>query len=113
MPRLIGKGRALELILDGAKMLNADEARDIGLVNAIFSPEKLIAESIAVAERMTEMGPVACAWVIEAVNHGECVGFREGLALEAERFGDCFGSRDGREGMQAFIERRPPVFKGE
>lgn len=107
LTRLVGRGRALEILLDGNKMLPADEALRIGLINAVFPPEELLDAAVALAERIAQMGPEACAWVIEAVAASE-PHEELGLEKEAELFGRCFDTANGKEGMTAFLERRDP-----
>lgn len=111
LPRLIGKGRALELILTG-QMIDAQEAYRIGLVNRVVPPKQLIETSIEMAKEIMKNAPVAIRLALQAVNHGIHMDLERGLAHEANLFGICFTTEDKQEGVQAFKEKRPPIFKG-
>ncbi len=112
MPRLIGKGRALELILTG-RAVDAEEAFRIGLINRIVPPPELLPEARKLASEILKKAPVAIRYAMEAVNHGLEMPFDQGEAFEATLFGLCAGTEDMREGVKAFLEKRPAVFKGE
>lgn len=112
LPRLVGKGRALELVLTG-NMIDAQEAFRIGLVNKVTSPEELISTSEKILETIMTKGPVAVKLALEAVNHGMELSLDEGVQLEANLFGLCFSTEDMKEGTQAFIEKRKAEFKGK
>lgn len=111
LPRLVGKGRALELILTGSA-IDASEAHRIGLVNEVVPAGELIARSEKLLARMIANGAIAVSHAIQAVNHGLDAGQLEGLALEAAHFGLCAGTDDKREGTAAFLEKRPAHFVG-
>jgi enoyl-CoA hydratase len=111
LPRLVGKGRALQLILTG-EMIDAAEAWRIGLVNKVVPPAELMAESERLLRQILANGPLAIALCIEAVNRGLDRSLEEGLVLEANHFGLLAATADMREGMAAFLEKRPPRFTG-
>ena len=109
LPRLIGKGRALELILTG-EMVDAAEAYRIGLVNRVVPADDLLETAEGMLRRILAHGPLAVALCISAVNRGMETTLEEGLALEADHFGLLASTEDMREGMRAFLEKRPPRF---
>ena len=111
LPRLVGKGRALELILTG-KIIGAQEALEIGLVNRVVPLEELHASCEALAGEMAANGPLALNYGIEAVNSGFDLPMDQALQLEAELFGRCCATEDSKEGTKAFLEKRKPDFKG-
>jgi enoyl-CoA hydratase/carnithine racemase len=111
MPRLIGKGRALQLILSG-EIIDAHEAYRIGLVNEVVSPEALISRCEAILKRILANAPLAVRYSLEAVNRGMETSQAEGLALEASLFGLCASTEDKKEGTSAFLAKRPPQFLG-
>ena len=111
LPRLVGKGRALQLILSG-EMISAQEAYRIGLVNEVVRAADLITRAEAVLRKIFSNAPVAVKYALEAVNKGMETSQNEGLALEASYFGLCAGTEDKKEGTSAFLEKRAPQFKG-
>lgn len=111
LPRLIGKGRALQLILTG-DMIDAQEAFRIGLVNEVVPASRLVARAEEILYRIFSNAPVAVKYSIEAVNKGLESSQREGLALEASFFGLCTGTDDKKEGTSAFLEKRSARFQG-
>lgn len=111
LPRLVGKGRALQLILSGG-MINAAEAYRIGLVNEVVPGADLIARAEALLREIFANAPLAIKYSLEAVNKGLETSQAEGLALEASYFGLCAGTDDKREGTRAFLEKRAPQFQG-
>jgi enoyl-CoA hydratase len=112
LPRLVGRGRALELLLTGA-MIDAQEAWRIGLVNRVVPAERLLPETETLLRSMLAQGPLAVACVLEAVDAGTEMGRDEALLLEANHFGLLSSTPDMREGMQAFLEKRPASFQGK
>jgi enoyl-CoA hydratase/carnithine racemase len=111
LPRLVGKGRALQLILSG-EMISAQEAHRIGLVNEIVPAADLIARAEAILKKIASNAPIAIKFALEAVNKGIEVSQSESLSLEAAYFGLCAGTEDKKEGTSAFLEKRPPQFRG-
>ena len=111
LPRLVGKGRALKLILSG-EMIGADEACRIGLVNEVVPAAELIARAEAILEQIFANAPLAIKFSLEAVNKGLEVSQSEGLLLEASYFGLCAATEDKKEGTVAFFEKRAPEFHG-
>jgi enoyl-CoA hydratase len=111
LPRLVGKGRALELLLTG-QMIDAQEAYRIGLVNRVVPADRVVSESEQILRSILENGPLAVRACLEAVDTGLDVGVDEALLLEANLFGLLSGTADMREGTAAFAARRAPVFKG-
>ena len=112
MARLLGKGKALELICTGDR-ITAEEANRIGLVNKVVAPDQLMAEAETMARRIMTRGPLAVRAAIEAVMSGSEMPFEEGQFLEATLFGLLCASEDSKEGMQAFIEKRKANFRGK
>jgi enoyl-CoA hydratase len=111
LPRLVGRGRALELLLTGT-MIDATEAYRIGLVNRVVPGEALLKESEAMLRTILENGPLAIKACLEAVDAGLDTSLDQGLLLEANHFGLLSSTEDMREGTRAFTEKRKPVFKG-
>lgn len=112
LPRLIGKGRAKELLFTG-KQIDAMEAYRIGLVNAVVPAEKLLDLAKEWANLILSRGMVAVQLCKSAVNEGMDMDFESGQAYEAEAFGLCFATEDQAEGMAAFVEKRPAIFRGK
>jgi enoyl-CoA hydratase len=111
LPRLVGKGRALQLILTG-EMIGAQEAYRIGLVNEVVPAADLITRTETILKQIFSNAPLAVKFSLEAVNKGMETSQSEGLSLEASFFGLCAGTEDKREGTQAFLQKRAPQFKG-
>jgi enoyl-CoA hydratase len=111
LARLVGKGRALQLILTGG-MIGADEAYRIGLVNEIVPGPELVARAEAILLEIAGNGPIAIRYALEATNKGMETNQSQGLALEASYFGLCAGTEDKKEGTAAFLEKRPARFRG-
>src|ERR1700690_915843 len=111
VPRLVGKGRALQLILSG-ETINAQEAYRIGLVNEIIPIANLIARAEAILKQIISNAPVGVKFSIEAVSKGLDTSLAEGLLLEASLFAICAGTEDKKEGTSAFLAKRAPQFQG-
>ena len=111
LPRLVGKGRALELILTG-RVIDAEEALRIGLVNRVVPAEKLLEETEQMLRTILSMGPRAVELCLEAVDQGLEMTLDEGLLLEANHFGLLAATADMREGTAAFLEKREAKFTG-
>ncbi len=112
LPRLVGKGIAMQMLLAG-EMISAQEAHRIGLVNEVTAPADLVPRAEAIAQKITANAPVAVQYTMEAVNKGMEMNLAEGLYMEATLFGLCCATEDKREGTTAFLEKRPPQFKGK
>ena len=111
LPRLVGRGLALELLLTGA-MIDAAEAYRIGLVNRVVPADKLIEEAQTMLQGILENGPLAIQACLEAVDAGMDASLDQALLLEANHFGLLSSTADMQEGTRAFLEKRKPAFKG-
>jgi enoyl-CoA hydratase/carnithine racemase len=111
LPRLVGKGRALQLILSGG-MIDAKEAWRIGLINEIVPAADLLKRAEDILERIFRNAPLAIKYSLEAVNKGLETSQAEGLVLEAALFGLCAATKDKKEGTSAFLEKRQAQFQG-
>jgi enoyl-CoA hydratase len=111
LPRLVGKGRALQLILSGG-MIDAQEAHRIGLVNEVVPAGDLLTRAEAILKQIFANAPIAVKFSIEAVNRGLETNLADGLSLEASLFGLCAGTDDKAEGTSAFLAKRAPQFNG-
>jgi enoyl-CoA hydratase len=111
LPRLIGRGAALQLILTG-DTIDGTEAARLGLANAVVEPDALIGAARAMAATMLKNAPIAMARAIESVDVGLDATLEDGLRLEARLFGSLESTADMREGTKAFLEKRPPGFRG-
>ena len=111
LPRLVGKGRALGLLLTG-EMIDAAEAHRIGLVERVVPNGEAATAAVALLRTMLANAPLALALTIEAVDRGLEVGLEAGLVLEASHFGVLAASADMAEGTRAFVEKRPAAFTG-
>lgn len=110
LTQLIGKGRALELLLSG-NMLNAQSALQLGLVNAVVPQEELLNKTKSILTVINTKAPLAIAKCIECVNVAGKPN-EDGYASEIQAFGECFATEDMKEGVSAFMEKRKPTFKG-
>jgi enoyl-CoA hydratase len=112
LPRIVGKGRALEMLLTG-EMVDAQEAFRIGLVNRVVAKDKLLAETEALLRKMLANGPVSLRFTLDAVNAGLEMPFPEAERHEATLFGLICTTADMKEGTTAFLEKRPARFTGK
>jgi enoyl-CoA hydratase len=112
LARLIGKGRAIQLLLTG-EMIDATEAYRIGLVNRVVHAAELMGSAKEMMKQILANGPLAVALCIEAVDRGLEMSLDEGLILEANHFGLLAATEDMREGMRAFLDKRTASFKGK
>ena len=111
LPRLVGKGRAMQLLMTG-EMIDAQEAWRIGLVNTVLPAGDLLAAAEGTLRQIMANGPLAVGMCVEAVAFGYDAPLDEGLNLEANHFAILAGTDDMREGTTAFLEKRPPVWRG-
>ena len=111
LPRLVGKGRALQLLLTG-EIVDANEAYRIGLVNRVVPPADLLAEAMTMMKSILANAPLALAQCIEAVNRGDGASLDDALSLEAAAFGLLAATSDKQEGTRAFLEKRAASFSG-
>src|ERR1700678_1191645 len=111
LPRLVGKGRALQLILSG-EMISAQEAYRIGLVNEVVPVADLITRAEVILKKIVSNAPIAVRFALEAANKGVETSQAEGLLLEASYFGLCAATEDKKEGTTSFLEKRTPQFRG-
>lgn len=109
LPRLIGKGRALEMLFSG-EMIDAQEAWRIGLVNKIYPVESLMEEARTLAKRLCSKGALSIRFIKEVVHQGMEVDLQRANLREADLFALCFGGEEQKEGVRAFIEKRPAKF---
>ena len=112
LPRLVGKGKAKELIFTGRRV-DAVEAFDIGLANKICEPSELLAECRNMAAMICETGPIAIEQAKYAINYGLETDLQTGLAIESNAYWVCIPTEDRLEGLTAFREKRRPVYKGK
>ena len=110
LPRYVGKAKALELLLTG-DIINAQEAKDLGLVNHVTEPGKVIEKAVEIINKISSKSPYATARMIEAIN-AYYDNTKNGYEVEIDNFGRTIGSHDGQEGSKAFTEKRKPDFKG-
>ena len=112
LPKLVGQGIAKELIYTG-KMIGADEALRIGLVNSIVQPEELAGAVDALVTSILKNAPIAVSYAKACINENYDLDVDESIALENQYFSKCFATDDQKEGMDAFLNKRPAVFKNE
>jgi len=112
LARHVGRARALELVLTSDKGLTAAEAERIGLVNRVVEPGKALSAALDIARKIGANGPIANRYALEAIRRGLDMPLAEGQAFEATLFGLCAATEDMKEGMRAFLEKRPAKFIG-
>ena len=112
LPRIVGPGKAKELIYTG-DMIKADEALRIGLVNKVVEPENLMEEAMVLSKKISNNAPIAVKLCKDAIDRGMQVDIDSAVVIEAEDFGKCFATEDQTEGMSAFVERREKNFKNK
>jgi enoyl-CoA hydratase len=112
LARHVGRARALELVLTSEKGLTAAEAERIGLVNRVVPAGQALSASLDMARKIRANGPTACRYALEAIRRGLDMPLAEGQVLEATLFGLCAATEDMKEGMNAFLEKRPAKFTG-
>src|SRR3990167_2158318 len=112
LPRLIGKGRALEVCLTGRK-ITTDEALQWGLISEIVAPEKLLERAKSILKILGESSTIAMKSIMTVIHQGYDLSLEEAIELEAAYFGICCSTTDKQEGVTAFLEKRAAVFKGE
>lgn len=112
LPKLIGQGYAKEMIYTG-KVIRADEALRIGLVNAVYEPEELMGKAMEMAAMMLKNAAIAIRLAKQSINEGYDLDADAAIALENKLFGQCFATNDQKEGMDAFLNKRPAAFTGE
>ena len=112
LPRIVGRGRALEMILTG-NPVDAAAAERFGLVNGVFEPAGLLPQVRKIAAGLLSKGPLALAMALESVLRGTSTSQEEGLRIECDLFGLVSSSQDMREGLTAFLEKRKPLYRGQ
>ena len=112
LARVIGKVKTMEMVLTG-KFVSAEEALNLRMVNKVVPVELYLAEAVKLAEEITQMSPIATQLAKEAVNRAFETHLDEGLQFERKNFYLCFSSEDQKEGMNAFIEKRKPEYRGK
>lgn len=112
LARRIGAARAKELIFSG-KMIKADEAKEVGLVNTVHAPETLMDAALEMAQSFAKNAPIAVKYSKACIDRGLQTDLDSGIAMENELFAMCFGTEDQKEGMTAFLEKRPAQFKNK
>lgn len=112
LTKLIGKGKAMELILTG-EMIDANEAYRIGIVSHVVKQKDLIEEAVKIAKKIIDNGPVAVRYAKKLVNGAVYEDIEKGCELESSYFAMCFSTEDQKEGITSFIEKRKPCFKGK
>ena len=112
LPRRVGTAKAKELIFSG-KMIKADEAKEMGLVNAVYAPEELMNGAVEMAKSFAKNAPIAVKYAKACIDRGMQMDIDGGIALENEMFAMCYATADQKEGMTAFLEKRPATFENK
>ena len=112
LPRRVGIAKAKELIFSG-KHISAAEAKEIGLVNAVYAPEELMNAALEMAQSFAKNAPIAIKYAKACIDRGMQMDIDDGIAMENELFAMCYATEDQKEGMTAFLEKRPAVFKNK
>ena len=112
LPRKIGVSKAKELILS-ARVIGAQEAFELGLADKVVAPEELMDKAMELMASFTKNAPIAVAYAKKAIDEGYQLDIEGGVAVENKYFGKCFATEDQKEGMTAFLEKRPAVFKNK
>lgn len=112
LPRLVGKGRAMEIILVG-DMISAEEGVAMGCINHVYEPQELLSAARKMAQTIISRGPLAVRYCIETINRGLNMPLQEGISYEATMMGVLLASDDKTEGTRAFLEKRQPKFTGK
>ena len=112
LPRRVGVAKAKELIFSG-RMIKADEAEKIGLVNAVYAPEALMDGAREMAKSFTKTAPIAVKYAKACIDRGMQMDMDDGITCENELFAMCFATADQKEGMGAFLEKRPAAFQNK
>ena len=110
LPKIVGKGNAIELII-GGHIIDSNEALRIGLVNKVFEKDNLLHETISFAKIITANGPFAVSQSLKCINDSSNYSLVEGLKKELKQFSDLFGSQETNEGLKAFVEKRKAKFR--
>ena len=110
LPKIVGKGNAIELII-GGHVIDSNEALRIGLVNKVFEKDNLLHETISFAKIITDNGPSAISQSLKCINDSSNYSLVEGLKKELKQFSDLFGSQETNEGLKAFVEKRKAKFR--
>ena len=111
LTRLIGRTKAMDMVLTG-RMMSAEEAERAGLVARVLPPDRLMSETMVVAQQIANYGKTAIMFAREAVNQAEELNLHDGLLFERRTYHALWATEDAKEGMQAFIEKRKPKFQG-
>ncbi len=112
LPRYVGMAKAAEMLLT-SDPISGEEAVQLGLANQFFEEEVLLAETKKIAQKIAQKSPVAMKAALSVLQYAKPSSYYEGIKAEADSFGEVFVSDDAKEGIQAFIEKREPVFKGD
>jgi enoyl-CoA hydratase len=111
MCRLLGRGKATELLFEGTQ-IGAEEALKIGLIHKAFNREELLEKTLGYAHQLAKQAPIAIGLIKKCINEGVDVDLKRGLALEREALLMALQTEDAKEGVEAYLGKRPPVFKG-